>query len=410
MKSNMIRVEKSHYPVAARSHAGMSGKNNEDRFAVTAFTLGKEKPTPVLLAVLADGIGGHRAGEVAAEIAVNRITQTVADSSGQNPVALLEEAIHRASQEIFVTAEGDSERKGMGATCAVALIIGSQLYAASVGDSRIYLLREGRIQQISNDHTWIQEALDLGLLDPEQAVGHPNAHVIRRFLGAPHPPEVDFRLRLSGRENDRQSLSNQGMHLRPGDQLVLCSDGLTDLVSNSEILDVCSQHPLEAAADTLVELANTRGGHDNITLITFQANGQAYSEEQPARKGSPVLGLTCLGLVLLALMVAGAVWGWNALRGSRQPTPTPGLIATPEASVQPEIFESDVTPQPLPTNPAPLDETTPPAGVTPEAGATLPNGGETVPGGGATLPNGGATLPSGGATLTPWPTNTAPAP
>jgi len=391
MMINMIRVEKSHFPVAARTHAGMSGKNNEDRFAVTAFSTGKDKSAPVLLAVLADGIGGHRAGEVAAEIAVNRITQTVADSNGQNPISLIEGAIQLASQEIFQAAEEDVERKGMGATCAVALLTGNQLYMASVGDSRVYLLREGKIYQLSNDHTWIQEALDLGLLEPEQVVGHPNAHVIRRFLGSARPPEVDFRLRFNEQENDRQSLANQGMRLQRGDLLLLCSDGLTDLVKDAEILEICSQQAIEPAADALVDLANTRGGHDNITVILVQVSGPAADSKPPAKIKTWV-GITCLSLVILAALVAGIWLGWNWLRQGIQPTQTPSPQVPLDASAQPDVFETVVTPQPIPTNPSPLLET--PVQSTLESSiATI----EAL-----------STDVLDGATLTPWPTNTLP--
>lgn len=383
----MIRVEKSHYPVAARSHAGMSGKNNEDRFAVTAFESGKDKPMPVLLAVLADGIGGHNAGEVAAEIAVNRITQTIADSNGQNPVSLLEEGVQFASQEIFNTAEEGFDQKGMGSTCALALVLRNQLYMATVGDSRVYLLREGNIRQLSNDHTWIQEALDLGLLEPEQAVGHPNAHVIRRFLGSPRPPEVDFRMRLRDHENDRQSLANQGARLQRGDMVLLCSDGLTDLVNDAEILDICTQQPLEPAVDALVELANARGGHDNITIILFQVTGNDFDNQKPVKRGW--VGITCLSLALLAALAAGVLFGWNRLRGGTQPTPTPTPLIAPSATALPDIFEGQVTPQPLPTNPSPLRET--PPQTTLESAITTIEALQTD---------------VVAATLTPWPTNT----
>src|SRR5512146_2059233 len=229
----MIRIARAHLNVEAQTHAGMAGKNNEDRYAVASFVLDKDDRVPVLLAVLSDGIGGHRAGEVAAELAVERISQIVAKSSGKKPLETLSAAIAQASNEIYTQAQTNLERRGMGATCACAWIINDRLYTATVGDSRIYLIRDGVIQQVTTDHTWIQEALDKGVLKPEEAHGHPNAHVIRRYLGSPTPPKVDFRLRLDGHENDMRASSNQGTQLLERDQLVLCSDGLTDLVSDS---------------------------------------------------------------------------------------------------------------------------------------------------------------------------------
>lgn len=305
----MIRVEKTHLPVAALTHPGMKGKNNEDRFGVSAFRMKTQPPTPVLLAVLSDGIGGNRAGEVASELAVDTISQVIATSDGSTPPQTLEAAIHRASDQIYQQAQQNPEQQGMGATCACAWIAGDRLYTATVGDSRIYLMRGETIQQLSTDHTWIQEALERGLLTPDQVEGHPNAHVIRRYLGAPTPPEVDFRIRLNGQENAAEAQANQGLRLLPNDYLLLCSDGLTDLVNDDEILSAFRQGTMEEAGGKLVNMANQRGGHDNITLIGIQIPQQA--EKTPAKAG-PALPLRsrtllagCLGIIVLAVLVGG---------------------------------------------------------------------------------------------------------
>src|SRR5512135_195601 len=263
----MIRIERSHLSVVAETHPGMTGKNNEDRFAVSAYRLDRSSRLPALFAVLSDGIGGHRAGEVAAELAVERISQVVSKSSGKNPLEVLSAGIANASQEIYAQAQANPERQGMGATCACAWVLNDRLYTATVGDSRIYLLRNGAIHQVTTDHTWIQEALDKGVLKPEQAHGHPNAHVIRRYLGSPTPPKVDFRLRLEGDETDRRASSNQGTQLLEGDMLLICSDGLTDLVKDKEILACVQKYPQETLPKALIGLANQRGGTDNITVI-----------------------------------------------------------------------------------------------------------------------------------------------
>lgn len=133
----MIRVQKTHLPVAALTHPGMKGKNNEDRFGVTAFRSKTNPNTPVLLAVLSDGIGGNRAGEVASDLAVNLISQYASESDGVEPQAILESAIHFASGRIFQQAQSNLEQNGMGATCACAWIAGDRLFTATVGDSRI---------------------------------------------------------------------------------------------------------------------------------------------------------------------------------------------------------------------------------------------------------------------------------
>ncbi|GAB1471328.1 Stp1/IreP family PP2C-type Ser/Thr phosphatase [Chloroflexota bacterium] len=264
----MIRTTLAHLHTAALSHAGLSGKNNEDRYAVTSFQLGKDDARPAVFAVVADGIGGHRAGEVAAELAVNYISMHVAESNAKKPVKILENAIQDASQAISAHSAGKEEEKGMGATCACVWIIENKLYTAYVGDSRIYLLRGKFIQQLTIDHSWVQEAYQKGIITADQMRDHPNVHVIRRHLGGLHLPEVDFRLRIDNSETDEESLNNQGFQLQPGDTLLICTDGLTDLVWNDEIKDVIrSRRDLKSAAEALVNLANERGGHDNISVV-----------------------------------------------------------------------------------------------------------------------------------------------
>src|SRR5512141_851286 len=264
----MIRIQRAHLNVEAQTHAGMTGKNNEDRYAVASFVLEDESKTPVVFAVLADGIGGHRAGEVAAELAVNHIMQVVAKSDGKHIPQTIGKAVTEASEAIAAHSASNENLKGMGATCAIAWIIGDRLYTAYVGDSRIYLMREGRIQQLTVDHSWVQEAIEKGLITPEMARDHPNVHVIRRYLGSPEPPDPDFRLKFFNGEGDRQAEANQGLQLLPDDVLLLCSDGLTDLVWNDEILETVRTKPsIKEAARALIDLANARGGHDNTTII-----------------------------------------------------------------------------------------------------------------------------------------------
>jgi protein phosphatase len=263
----MIKSQRAHLYVAAQTHPGMSGKNNEDSFSVTAYTLGPNNPTPSVFAIVSDGIGGHRAGEVASEMAVNIISDAVANSDGGHPLAVFQETFYRASESIYEQANQDATRKGMGATASCAWIIGLQLYIGYAGDSRIYLMREGKIQQLSRDHTWIQEAIEKGILDREQARTHPNLHVIRRFLGSSEPPEPDLRLFANTADSDSKARTNQGFTLRAGDVVMLCSDGLTDLVSDAEILSSISGQTLNKAAENMIALANQRGGHDNITIV-----------------------------------------------------------------------------------------------------------------------------------------------
>ncbi len=264
----MIRSKFPHLHIAALSHAGMSGKNNEDRYEVSSFQLSEEDPRLSVFAVVADGIGGHKAGEIAAELAVSYITKKVAESNAKRPAKILEQAIHEASLAIIQNATENEERKGMGSTCACVWVIENHLYTAYVGDSRIYLLREKQIQRLTVDHTWVQEAFEKGIITAEQMYDHPNQHVIRRHLGGAKLPEVDFRLRVDDSESREESERNQGFYLEAGDIILLCSDGLTDLVWDDEIRDtIRAKVDITAATEALVNLANHRGGHDNITVV-----------------------------------------------------------------------------------------------------------------------------------------------
>lgn len=264
----MIRSTLAHLHVAAISHAGMSGKNNEDRYAVSSFQLSTDDSRPALFAIVSDGIGGHRAGEVAAELAVNYITTGVAESNARKPVKILETAIQDASQAISAHSAGKDDEEGMGATCACVWVIENKLYTAYVGDSRIYLIRGKQVQRLTIDHTWVQEAFEKGIITAEQMHDHPNVHVIRRYLGGLKLPNVDFRLRIDNEESSDESENNQGFHLEPGDTILMSTDGLTDLVWDDEILKVVrSKKDMKSAAETLINMANERGGHDNITVV-----------------------------------------------------------------------------------------------------------------------------------------------
>lgn len=266
----MIPVDHAHLNIVSATHPGMKGKLNEDRYSVLTYRFTSDDHTPSVLALLADGIGGHRAGEVAAQLAVENIIKFVAENSSNQPAQVLKQAFTLASQIILKHSKENPSLIGMGTTCVCAWVIGDQLYAASVGDSRLYLQRGAKLFRLTTDHTWIQEAIAQGTLTPDQARGHPNAHIIRRFLGSVNVINPDLRLRLSSAESDIQAEANQGLRLMPGDRLVLCSDGLTDLVKDEEILYILRSRNLDLSPTHLINLANERGGHDNITVVTLE--------------------------------------------------------------------------------------------------------------------------------------------
>lgn len=361
----MIPSERAHLFVAALSHAGMKkGKNNEDRYAISSYHLGEDDPTPVLFAIVSDGIGGHRAGEVAAEMVVDYVSQAVAESNAQEPEKIIAQATEGANQAVVNLAEEDTQKQGMGATCVCAWVIDDRLYAGAVGDSRLYLMRGAMIQQLTTDHTWIQEALDKGILTPEQAREHPNVHVIRQYVGSENPPEVDFRLRLQSDQNSETMQSNQGFRLKAGDTLLLCSDGLTDLVWNDEILEIVRlAKNLDIAAKRLIDTANQRGGHDNITVVLLSV---PQSGKLPKKSSKPPLAWIIGGVIAFLIAISVLIgFVWYIAQPPITPTPTAILTSTP----------------------------------TTIAATTIPSTPTLIP------PSTPTSRPTIGATYTPWPTN-----
>jgi protein phosphatase len=310
----MIPSDSSHLAVAGLSHPGEIREINEDRYFVSSYTRESDNVS-VTLAIVADGIGGHQAGEVAAQIAVDQISEDVAKSGGDDPVAELSEAIIHAGRLISESALRDEALQGMGSTIATAMFVEQSLYIVSVGDSRTYLIRSGEIRQISIDHTWVQEAINHGILTPEEARNHPNAHVLHRHLGGDRDPIPDPRLRLSDDESDEDSQANQGMTLAPHDKILLCSDGLTDLVENDEILEIVAASPPEAAATALVGLARSRGGHDNITLVIVEVPDAETASSGSRLSSGLRLALSAIALLLLVAIGLGlsyllGFWPW----------------------------------------------------------------------------------------------------
>ena len=276
----MIPSNQNHLEYAAISDPGSQGRLNEDSYEITSFRINETDETPVLLSMVADGIGGHKAGEIASKIAVATIIASVAESDGSDPLWVLKSALLEANHSITSEADDDDLRKGMGSTVVCALIIDSSLYIATLGDSRIYLIRDNVIQQLSIDHTWVQEALDVGVINSEEARSHPRRHLIRSYLGSSDPIKPDLRLYLDENETEEQAKANQGLPLVPGDKIILCTDGLTDLVADEEILEIFDTvGSREDHLQKLVDLANLRGGHDNITIVLLQAPGEELFDD-----------------------------------------------------------------------------------------------------------------------------------
>ncbi|MBL8189958.1 MAG: Stp1/IreP family PP2C-type Ser/Thr phosphatase [Acidobacteria bacterium] len=243
--------------------AGCVRENNEDnaRFQTT---------TKASLMVVADGVGGHSAGEEASRLAVESICQRFFDSSDAINDAL-REAFAEANQAIFRAAQSRFDWQGMGTTATALVISNGQAFAAQVGDSRLYLVRDERIYQLSEDHSAVMEMVRMGVMTLAEAEGHEDRNIILRALGT--KPEVAV------------TVWEKPFPVRVGDRFVLCTDGLFDLVSDEEIKTILTAAPADQSTGDicrqLVELAKANGGYDNITVGIVQVTtGAFHSKEQ----------------------------------------------------------------------------------------------------------------------------------
>ncbi|MFN7931179.1 MAG: Stp1/IreP family PP2C-type Ser/Thr phosphatase [Blastocatellia bacterium] len=209
------------------------------------------------LVIVADGMGGHACGEVASHMAVEAINRVYYVTTGDIR-ATLAEAVRQANREIFQFAAQDNSLTGMGTTCVLLAIVGGFAYWAHVGDSRLYLQREQQIYQLTEDHSAVMEMVRLGLLSREEAQNHPDKNIILRAVGMQAEVEAE--------------MGKSSLPVLPGDQFLLCSDGLSDLVSADEMKDILLAHDPHAASTALITLAKERGGHDNITVAIVKAN------------------------------------------------------------------------------------------------------------------------------------------
>jgi len=305
----MKRNPNSHLPFSSLTDKGLVRDHNEDNHAITAFAQVSELVPESILCVLCDGVGGHLGGETASRLAVDQITGHIETVDGSDPLIQLSDALQTANELVWRTSQSSPELRGMATTAACTWVIGKRLFIASVGDSRIYLVKKGRIHQISNDHTWLQEALEAGQITRADFKGHPNAHVIKRYIGSETAPEVDLRFRLG----DKPDQNLQGMLMDAGDMVFLCSDGITDLVQDSEILTLLTNPNLDSALEALKSLAYQRGASDNLSMIVVKIP----LTNAPITRKKKLGRLVIFALIILAAAFAGIYLGWMALQGIR---------------------------------------------------------------------------------------------
>lgn len=211
------------------------------------------------LAIVADGMGGAAGGATASRLVVDNVCKTYYAADGDDPQKALRTAIERSNATVFAHAEDNPELRGMGATCVALVLRGNRAYLAHVGDSRAYLIRDESILQVTEDHKKVARMVKDGYLTPAEATVHPERNVLLRVVGAKAEVEVDTQA--------------PPIDLRVGDRFVLCSDGLYDLVKDSEILMTVLGTPLSLCPRALIDLANSRGGDDNISVVVVEVGG-----------------------------------------------------------------------------------------------------------------------------------------
>jgi PPM family protein phosphatase len=245
----------------AVSDVGRKRKGNEDSLFVN--------PEQHLF-VVADGMGGHAAGEIASKVAVESINEFVCLTGGDEEITWpfgldenisydgnrLKTAIRYANRKVLEATKEKSEYEGMATTVAAVLVDGDTANLGHVGDSRVYLVRDGEITQLTSDHSWVNEQIQSGVISPDQARTHPLRNVVTRALGGKPDLQVDM----------------QQHKAKAGDILLLCSDGLTTMIPDEDIVRVVREADgdVEKAAQALVASANAKGGEDNITVLLIR--------------------------------------------------------------------------------------------------------------------------------------------
>lgn len=215
-----------------------------------------EKPVGNLpnLFMIADGMGGHNAGDFASDFTVRTIVEEIEASFEKNPSIIFEKAMNTANKKLRKVAESDITKKGMGTTVVAATCMGKYLQIANVGDSRLYIIND-TIKQITTDHSYVEEMIRRGNLQRENARSNPNKNIITRAVGAKEEVKVDIYV----------------MELTPGDLILMCSDGLTNMLEDEEIkMIIKKQRDIIEMAEELVKAANENGGKDNISVILIE--------------------------------------------------------------------------------------------------------------------------------------------
>lgn len=242
----------------SRTDIGKARTVNQDYVYTSETSLGG---LPNILLV-ADGMGGHNAGDFASRFVVEDIKREIAETTERYPESILRKAIAEANRKLIVEASRDERLAGMGTTLVAATVIEHTLYFANIGDSRLYLIND-EIRQLSRDHSLVQEMVRLGGINAEEAKHHPDKNIITRAIGASEEVEIDF----------------FEYHLQPGDKILMCTDGLSNMVEDERLFQIVkSSRDVVEAVERLINEANTNGGNDNIGVVVAEPFANEVNE------------------------------------------------------------------------------------------------------------------------------------
>lgn len=317
--------EQAWLEVGFATDPGKSGKQNQDYYGIveTNYLLAQqsEAETPIIVGVIADGISSSNSSDVAGQLAVETIRRVLIENPSIPIKPRLDAAIRRANKEVFRTIQEVPEYSGAGATIVAAAFAADQLYVAHLGDSRAYMIRNRKLNLLTVDHRWGQEAVDAEEMTPEEAMDHPDRNLITRILGVTAQIEVDHQIvdiekgALDPNRIQRWPLVDR-MWMQPGDIVLLCSDGLSDVLPAHQIEAVINRHPPQVAAQRLIELVNATGGPDNVTVLIFKLPapkpyGIAWAADgtpMPTTPSRPNYFLRTLAILVMLAGLASGVW------------------------------------------------------------------------------------------------------
>lgn len=235
----------------SKTDVGMTRKVNQD------YLFRSDKPVGNLpnLFLVADGMGGHKAGDLASRLCVETFVEEAGQNRLKTPVSILNECVTKANETVYHKAQDSPDYEGMGTTLVAATIVDQILYVANIGDSRLYVVNRS-IEQITEDHSWVEEMVKKGELTEEEMRFHPQKNIITRALGTGEQVTADF----------------FEVELKPGDRILMCSDGLSNMIDDDELFQIVSnkEKKLKDVCHMLIDKANGYGGKDNIAVVLVE--------------------------------------------------------------------------------------------------------------------------------------------